>query len=161
MTLKQEKFGAPHAVRLSFNSGPSGILPGCLSRQNSTPILPRLRASGASPHATPPRAILWADHSVPRSGRPALPRLANPLPLGPFPLDEPSPIAGPTGSLDCERGTIAGISVALSHDLCTAKRAAHRNQIVTLVQFEHTLCSVALDCWTVVNLSGPVKTFRS
>ena len=87
--------------------------------------------------------------------------LANPVPLGPLALDEPGPIAGPTGSLNCERGMIGWISVALSHDLCAAKRAAHRNQIVTLVQFEHTLCSVALDCWTVVNLSGPVKTFGS
>jgi hypothetical protein len=96
-----------------------------------------------------------------RRGRLAFPRSANPLPLGPLALDEPSPIAGPTGSLNRERGMIGWISVALSHDLCAAKRAAHRNQIVTLVQFEHTLCSVALDCWTVVNLSGPVKTFRS
>ena len=91
----------------------------------------------------------------------AFPRSANPLPLSPLALDEPSPIAGPTGSLNRERGMIGWISVPLSHDLCAAKRAAHRNQIVTLVQFEHTFCSVALDCWTVVNLSGPVKTFRS
>jgi hypothetical protein len=56
---------------------------------------------------------------------PALSRLPNPLPLGPFALDEPSPIAGSAGSLDCERGMIAWISVALSHDLCTAECAAH------------------------------------
>src|SRR5262245_24378057 len=59
-------------------------------------------------------------------------RLANPLPLGPLALDEPSPIAGPTGSLNRERGMIGWISVALSHDLCAAERAAHRNQPVTL-----------------------------
>src|SRR5262249_1048773 len=92
--------------------------------------------------------------------RMALSRLANPLPLGPLALDEPSPIAGPTGSLNRERGMIGRISVALSHDLCAAERAAHINQPVPLVQFKHTLCSVALDCWTVVRLSGPAKTFR-
>src|SRR5215475_12403473 len=85
--------------------------------------------------------------------RMALSRLANPLPLGPLALDEPSPIPGPTGSLNRERGMIGWISVALSHDLCAAERAAHRNQPVTLVQFKHTLCSVALDCWTVVRLT--------
>jgi hypothetical protein len=85
--------------------------------------------------------------------------LANPLPLGPLALDEPSPIGDPTGSLDCECGTIGWISMALCHDLCAAECAAHRNQIVTLVQFENTLCSLALDCWTVVKLYGLVKTF--
>ena len=83
--------------------------------------------------------------------------LANPLPLGSLALDEPSPIAGPTGSLNRERGMIGRISVALSHDLCAAECAAHRNQLITLVQFKHTLHSLALDCWTVIKISGPSR----
>src|SRR5262249_38860614 len=89
--------------------------------------------------------------------RMALSRLANPLPLGSLALHEPSPIAGPTASLNRERGMIGWISVALSHDLCAAECAAHRNHLITLVQFKHTLRSLALDCWTVIKISVPSR----
>ena len=75
------------------------------------------------------------------SRHPAFPWSANPSPLGPLASDEPSPVGGPTRSPDCECGMISWISIALGHDLCAGKCAAHRNQLITLVHSEHTAFS--------------------
>jgi Polyphosphate kinase 2 (PPK2) len=76
-----------------------------------------------------------------KSRRPAFPWSTNPLPLGPLASNEPSPVEGPTRSPDRECGMIGWISIALGHDLCAGECAAHRNQLITLVHFEHTAFS--------------------